>query len=140
MQCRHAPKLVSSIFDKKKKKIVVVVKRKALTVAEKIEVLKEYDSNNNKLIKRKRLVKLLGIPDSSLRSIKSRHQIKKNAFGGAMKPQKVRARKYDELEKTLLQWYNQACTPKIPVNGPVLQSKAQEISAMLSLEFSGSNA
>jgi hypothetical protein len=46
----------------------------------------------------------------------------------------------DELEKILLEWFQQMCSDNIPINGPILREKANEIALCLNIDnFKASN-
>ena len=60
-------------------------------------------------------------------SDKSR-KIKKNKKG-----------KYEAMEEKLLLWFKQARTANIPISGPILREKAEEIAKKMEIEFAPSN-
>ncbi|XKL59812.1 hypothetical protein PGB90_000828 [Kerria lacca] len=115
-------------------------KRKALSIAEKLEILRKYDENI--VMKQSELADSLGIPGSTLRTIlNNRKEIEENAKQTGGKRMKLRAGKFEELEDILMKWFLQARATNIPINGPVLREKATEIARKLHVsdEFTASN-
>ena len=59
---------------------------------------------------------------------------------GGCKRQKIKAGKYEELERVMLEWFHQARSANLPVSGPIMKEKAFEVAGRLSIEdFSASN-
>ncbi|CAI6349299.1 unnamed protein product [Macrosiphum euphorbiae] len=116
------------------------VKRKALSIDDKLRIIKLYDEKIG-VFNKQQIADQLGLPSSSLRTIlKNRKEIEKNAFSGSTKRQKVRNGKNEQLENILLEWFRQARTLNLAVNGPVLTEKANEIAKRLNItDFGGSN-
>lgn len=116
------------------------IKRKALSISDKLNILKKYDEGYAAKKKQKEIAKELGIPPSTLRTVlKNRPEIEQNGLVGGSKRQKVKHGKYEELEKVLLEWFQQARSLNYPVNGGVVTEKAKEIAARLNFtEFCGS--
>ena len=82
-------------------------KRKALSLADKIEILRKHDEHV--VLKQCDLAESLGIPGSTLRTILSnRKQIEEDAKNSGGKRQKVRSGKLEELEDILMKWFLQA--------------------------------
>ncbi|XP_060873374.1 tigger transposable element-derived protein 4-like [Metopolophium dirhodum] len=116
------------------------VKRKALSIDDKLRIIKLYDEKIG-VFNKQQIADQLRLPSSSLRTIlKNRKEIEKNAFSGSTKRQKVRNGKNEQLENILLEWFRQARTLNLAVNGPVLTEKANEIAKRLNItDFGGSN-
>ncbi|GBN52936.1 Tigger transposable element-derived protein 4 [Araneus ventricosus] len=55
-----------------------------------------------------------------------------------LKKLRVQSGKFADVEKVLLQWFNQCRSVKIPISGPLLMEKAQEISKKLNVECDAS--
>lgn len=115
------------------------ISRKALTITEKLSILKKYDANTT--LTKKRLAKLLNIPESTLRTIiYKRKEIESNAFNGSTKRKKIKFGKYLALEKILVKWIHEANNYSVPINGPIIQEKALEISKLLNVkDFNATN-
>jgi len=116
------------------------VKRKALSIDNKLIIIKLYDEKNG-VFNKQQIADRLGLPSSSLRTIlKNRKDIEKIAFLGSTKRQKVKNGKNEQLENILLEWFRQARILNLAVNGPVLTEKANEIAKRLNItDFGGSN-
>ncbi|KAE9528898.1 hypothetical protein AGLY_012473 [Aphis glycines] len=115
------------------------IKRKALSVTDKLNILKMYDEKSvNK--NQKEIAKEMDLPVSTLRTIlANKSKIESSAMTGSCKRQKIKHGKFDELEHILLEWFNQARTLNLPVNGNIVTEKAHEIAKRLNIdEFSGS--
>jgi len=115
------------------------IKRKALSVTDKLNILKMYDEKSvNK--NQKEIAKEMDLPASTLRTIlANRSKIESSAMTDSCKRQKIKHGKFDELEHILLEWFNQARTLNLPVNGNIVTEKAHEIVKRLNIdEFSGS--
>ena len=71
--------------------------------------------------------------------LKRRPEIEQNGLVWGSKRQKVKHGKYEELEKVLLEWFQQACSLNYLVNGDIISEKAKQIVACLNItEFCGS--
>jgi len=81
------------------------VKRKALSIDDKLRIIKLYDEKIG-VFNKQQIDDQLRLPSSSLRTIlKNRKEIEKNAFSGSTKRQKVRNGKHEQLENILLEWF-----------------------------------
>jgi len=100
------------------------VKRKTLSIDDKLNIIKLYDGKIG-VFNKQQIADQLRLPSSSLRTImKNRKEIEINAFSGSTKRQKVRNDKNEQLENILLEWFRQARTLNLAVNGPVLTEKS----------------
>ena len=83
------------------------------------------------------IAKEFNIPASTLSTfIKNKDKIEEeftNLKKKAKKQTKVRKSKYPELEKCLIKWFTQEREKKIPLSGPILQSKAKEFADRLQI-------
>ena len=96
--------------------------------------MKKYDEEFAVKKTQKEIAKELGIPPSTLGTVlKSRPEIEQNGLVWGSKGQKVKHGKYEELEKVLLEWFQQAHSLNYPVNGGVITEKAKHIAARLSI-------
>lgn len=115
------------------------IKRKALSITDKLNILKKYNEGLTGEKKQKDIANKLGLPPSTLRTLlKNRHEIEQRSLLGGSKRQKLKHGKYEELENVLLEWFQQAWSLNCPINGGVITEKAMEIAANLNLtEISG---
>ncbi|GFT16918.1 tigger transposable element-derived protein 6 [Trichonephila clavipes] len=88
--------------------------------------------------KQKEIAEELGIAPSTLRTVlKSRVDIEKNV--GGTKRQKLKHAKHEDLEKVLVEWFQQARSNNYPLSGGVIMEKAKEIASHLNItDFCGS--
>lgn len=118
------------------------LKRKALTLHDKINILKYFDDNIGTR-KRSEIELDLNIPHSTLHYIlKDRVDIE-NTYKcrpDIGKRKRARAGKYDFLEKVLMEWYKETQASKTAINGPMLSQKAHDVAKALNInDFTGSN-
>ena len=113
------------------------IKRKAISIEEKMKILNEVDKNSH--LNRVQIAKNLDIPVTTLNGIvANRETIINNSFQTS-KNKKIKKAKYEDIEKNLLVWFKQARAANIPINGPILKEKAEEIAKTLNIEFIASN-
>ncbi|GFV00757.1 tigger transposable element-derived protein 6 [Trichonephila clavipes] len=114
------------------------IKRKALSISDKLNILKKYDEGCKANKKQKEIAEELGIAPSTLRTVlKSRVDIEKNV--GGTKRQKLKHAKHEDLEKVLVEWFQQARSNNYPLSGGVIMEKAKEIASHLNItDFCGS--
>lgn len=113
------------------------IKRKALSVDEKIKILKDVDENSN--LSRVQLAKKLKLPVSTLNGIVAKRNVILNSSGPCQKNKKLKKGKYEDIEKKLVMWFKQFRSANIPINGTILKEKADEIAKTLNIEFTPSN-
>uniref|UniRef100_A0A2S2NNI4 Tigger transposable element-derived protein 4 n=1 Tax=Schizaphis graminum TaxID=13262 RepID=A0A2S2NNI4_SCHGA len=113
--------------------------RKALSITEKLSILKKYDSNPS--IEKTKLAESLNIAESTLRTIiVKRKEIEKCAFEGSNKRKKIKHGKYFTLEQILIKWINKKHAKSAAVNGPLIQREALKIATSLSItDFKATN-
>lgn len=116
------------------------IKRKALSVDDKLKILKTYDENS-KVKTQTQIAKDLNIPESTLRTIKKkRKEIQENAVQGGTKRKKIKSGKYELLEDVLLKWFHQVRSLHLPMSGTLLKEKALEIAKELEIsDFTASS-
>ncbi|GFX44672.1 tigger transposable element-derived protein 6 [Trichonephila clavipes] len=116
------------------------IKRKALSISDKLNILKKYDEGCKANKKQKEIAEELGIAPSTIRTVlKSRVDIEKNV--GGTKRQKLKHAKHEDLEKVLVEWFQQkkARSNNYPLSGGVIMEKAKEIASHLNItDFCGS--
>ncbi|XP_034250180.1 tigger transposable element-derived protein 6-like [Thrips palmi] len=109
-------------------------KRRKLNVSAKLEILKRVDERPNTT--KKALAKDLGLPVTTLQQIiKDRVKIENAATLGNLEQHRMKAPKYPELEKALVQFITQARSMpvKIPVNTRLLKTQAKTIALRLGI-------
>ncbi|CAF1150556.1 unnamed protein product [Brachionus calyciflorus] len=58
--------------------------------------------------------------------LQHKEKIVKEYKSGGCKKRKIRALKYEEIELALLDWFKDARAKKIPINGPIIMTKASQ--------------
>lgn len=110
-------------------------KRKALSLKDKMEILKEFDRSTGTKVE---LAKKLDIPVSTLKTIVyGRKKIEDStAVCGSSSSKKLRIQegKFPEVEEILITFLSQCRASNIPLNGPLLMEKAQEIAVKLNVK------
>lgn len=109
-------------------------KRKALSIEEKLKILKAYD-NRGASGSLKSLANSLKLPPSTLQTIvKNRAKIKESATNSSAGRKKMKSAKYENVETILREWITQARHANIPLSGPIILEKAAEIGRSLNIE------
>lgn len=112
---------------------MATVKRKALSLQEKIKILKAFDENSQTK-NQTQLAAELQLPASTLRTIlKNREEIIEKYKLGGVRRKKLKTGKFARLEKVLIEWFHQARASKLPLNGRILCNKAREIAERLQI-------
>lgn len=116
-----------------------MAKRKALSFDEKLKIIQQYDEKKG-VTNKQQFANEIGIPVSTLKTLlKKREEIESSAFSGISKRRRVRKGKNEDLEEVLYQWFQQARGNNLPINGPIMTEKANEIAKGLGInDFSGS--
>ncbi|CAH0713248.1 unnamed protein product, partial [Brenthis ino] len=119
---------------------MTTIKRKALSLQEKIEILKVFDEKSQ-TTNQTQLAAELQLPVSTLRTIlKNRVEIKEKYRLGGVQRKKQKIGKFDKLEKVLVEWLHQARALKLPISGPIICEKARKIAESLHItDFNASN-
>nr|XP_042901752.1 tigger transposable element-derived protein 4-like [Parasteatoda tepidariorum] len=115
------------------------IKRKALSIDDKVKILKAVDSYPQ--LTRVQIAKNLDLPVTTLNGIIAKKDIILNSScsGASQKVKKVKKGKYENIEEKLMIWFKQARSANIPVNGTLLRGKALEIAEKLNVDFTPSN-
>ncbi|XP_056641291.1 tigger transposable element-derived protein 4-like [Diorhabda sublineata] len=107
-------------------------KRKSLTIEEKANIiwrLQEGESNTM-------LSKEFGVSHSTISTVwANKEKIRRCFEEESFLVKKVRRTQHTDLDKALLQWFKQHREKNVPINGPILLTKAREFSAMLNKDF-----
>ncbi|CAK1556035.1 unnamed protein product [Leptosia nina] len=119
---------------------MTTIKRKALSLQEKIEILKVFDTKSQ-TTNQTQLAAELNLPVSTLRTIiKKRGEIKEKYKLGSAQRKKHKVGKFDKLEKVLVEWIHQTRALKLPINGPIICEKARIIANGLKItDFNASS-
>lgn len=106
--------------------------RRALSLAEKVDVIHRVESGE----KKSNVPAAFGIPRSTLSTIlKNRSSIVEKACERPNSDNKrIRKPAYDEVEKTLYQWFLDIRARNLPVSSPMLQQKAKDLAVVLGVE------
>lgn len=114
-------------------------KRKVLSYLEKMTLLKEVD---DKKLKRCKIAENYGVSEATVSMIvKNRNKIEeamtKSECSGSAK--RLRKSTFEDLDTALYEWFKQVRSNGVPVNGPIMFKKAEELAERLGLEeFRGS--
>jgi len=112
----------------------VGIKRKALSIQDKLVILRKYNELSG-CKKQKEIADELKVPGPTLSTILSnRSELEKLVVTGGCKGQKVKAGKFATLEENLVEWLHQARSSNIPVNGPILKEKGEQIAKLLKID------
>lgn len=112
-------------------------RKKALSLKERMDILTAIDKSSGKHGSKTEIAKQFGIVSSTLSTIlKDRKRIESAFQQSQFQPQRkrIRAAKYEDIESGLLLWFKGVREKNVPVTGPVLQSKAEEIAKELGFE------
>ena len=112
-------------------------KLKILSNSEKLTIIREFESGKT----REELCLKFDVPKSTLyRIIQNKDKIDSNCYEGQGKLKRARLSEYPELEKRAVSWMKQNLAKDVPIGGPLIKQKAQEIAADLKIcEFNASN-
>ena len=117
-----------------------VQKRKILTLKDKIDILVDVDNAKKRKVD---IASEYGIPASSLSTIISQReklQVQWSQTSGDSELKRIKKVTSDDLEQALLLWFTQQRSKNVPVNGPLLATKAKQFAESLGMkEFKGSN-
>lgn len=99
------------------------IKRKALSITDKLNILKNYEEKS-KTKNQKEIAAELNVPASTLRTIlANRKKIEDSAVIGGCKRQKIKHAKFEQLEQILLDWFNQARALNLTLQSTVILSR-----------------
>jgi hypothetical protein len=109
------------------------------TIAEKLQIIREVDKKERS---KTEISQAYGIPISTLSTyLKNRDSIENQALEGAevSKWMRIRGAKYGDLEDELFEWFCFARSNNIPMEGPTIKEKDNEIALKLRIYFQCSN-
>jgi hypothetical protein len=109
------------------------------TIAERLDIIAEV---NKKERSKTEIAQAYGIPLSTLSIyLKNRDCIENQALQGAevSKRMRIHGAKHSDLEDELFKWFCHARAKNIPVEGPMVKEKANEIALKMGIEFQCSN-
>ena len=95
-------------------------KRKSLSLAERVDVVKRLEAQESQ----SSVAKCFGVHPSVISRIMNKHQILTD-WQNNSNPDRKRKRmgKAEDVEKALLRWFSQARSRQVPVSGPLLMEK-----------------
>ncbi|VVD01444.1 unnamed protein product [Leptidea sinapis] len=107
------------------------VKRKCFTIEEKIAILHRLEAGELNAT----LAKEFGVSHSTISTIKkNKDKIEPLFNANVLKCKRVRTCTHDQVDKALLQWFKLQRDRGIPVNGPLLQEKANFFARQLDMQ------
>jgi len=111
-------------------------------VAEKVKFIEECDRNPSE--SKVSIAARLNVPVSTLKTILSKKddilQAAQNTGVASLKRKRDQEGRFLELDKAILTWFQQKRAARIPISGPLLQTKAREFALKLGVEdFQASN-
>ncbi|XP_049799604.1 tigger transposable element-derived protein 4-like [Schistocerca nitens] len=115
-------------------------KQKNISLEDKVSIIKKVEASPG--VSHVELAKQLGLAPSTLNTImKNRSSIMEGFENcGNSKRTRLKQSTYDEMEKVLLTWFQQARAANIPINGTILKEKVLQISLQLGMDnFKASN-
>ena len=111
-------------------------KKNSLSLKQRIDILKAVDKAPGHGSK-SRIAKEFDIPNSTLSTIiKERKRIEAAFEESKFQPQRKRIQlaKYEDIESGLLLWFKGIREKNLPISGPILQAKAEEIAKEMVFE------
>jgi hypothetical protein len=113
------------------------IKHTALSVSEKMEIIKKVDAQTH--VMHKKVAEQLSTPASTLNNMANKKNILQQCVTSQPGRKKLKSSKYEKTEPVLLEWLTLKRALNIPIQGPVLRQKAEEIAQKLNTEFTHSN-
>jgi hypothetical protein len=114
------------------------MKRKALTLQEKLNVIRKVEANQN--VTRVQLAKELNMPVTTLNGIMAKKNVMFTRMGDVtLNIKRSRVGKYYKVEEKLLVWFKQMAAVGVPIDGTIIRAKAVETASRLNVEFNPSN-
>jgi hypothetical protein len=114
------------------------IKLKALTLQEKLNVIRKVEANPNDTCVQ--LARELNMPVTTLIGIMAKKDDLLTRMGDVSSNVKTsRVGKYYKVEKKLLVWFKQMAAVGVPIDGTVIGAKAVEIADWLNVKFNPSN-
>ncbi|KAH8034210.1 hypothetical protein HPB51_021880 [Rhipicephalus microplus] len=106
-------------------------KYRTLPLKEKLAAIQEVDAG----VKKTEVALKYGITKSTLTTIlKAKDKLHNNASRFAPDRKRLREAAYPDLENAVLLWLKRARSSNLPINGPILREKAEELSLRLGIE------
>ena len=105
-----------------------------LTLKRKIDLINVAVGNPSK--KRKEMAEEFGIAPTTVTGIlKEKEKYKQQYFNGQtdVRKSRVRSAKLNAVDDALLKWFTHARSSKVPVTGPIMKARAEEISHQLGI-------
>ena len=118
---------------------IVMFKRNSLSLSEKLKILRDVEVEKKK---KSDVAVQYNIPQSTLSTIlKNSEKIHQQVLhAGESSRKRARESSHSDVDIALLQWFKQARSASLPVNGPLLAEKAIRLAAELGFEdFTGSS-
>ncbi|XP_057653885.1 tigger transposable element-derived protein 4-like [Diorhabda carinulata] len=107
------------------------VKRKCFTIEEKSAILHRLEAGESNAT----LAKEFGVSHSTISTIKkNKYKIEPLFNANVLKCKRVRTSTHEQLDKALLQWFKLQRDRGIPLNGPLLQEKANLFARQLDMQ------
>jgi hypothetical protein len=114
------------------------IKRKALTLQEKLSVIRKVEANSN--ITHVQVAKELNMPVTTLNGIMAKKDVLFTRMGGvSSNVKRLRVEKYYKVEEKLLVWFEQTTDVGVPIDGTIIRAKAVEVADQLNVEFDPSS-
>jgi transposase len=99
-----------------------------LTVEQKLSIVREAEEAQ----KKGEVAKKYGISASTLSTfIKNKRKLEEKVDEGGGKKKRLRELEYPDIDTAVFQWFKQMRSQNVPINGPLLQSKAQRFADLL---------
>lgn len=106
-------------------------KYQTLSVKEKLAAIEEVDAG----VKKTAVALKYGISKSTLTTIvKAKDKLRNNASRFAPDRKRLRDAAHPELEKALVLWLKRARSSNLPVSGPIMREKAEELALRMDIE------
>lgn len=113
-------------------------KRKQFSLQEKIAIINDVEKG----LKKGEAARKYGIAPSTLSTfLKDKKKIEEQLESSTLGPQRKRMRtaQHQDVDAAVFQWFQEARSRNIPINGPLLREKACQLATMLGVEhFQGS--
>jgi len=102
-------------------------KRKAIDLDTKYQIIQAVEKNDKSKVK---IAKAFEIPPSTLSTILKCKDTILNAYNSSdfgFSRKKMRIALHQDIEEALFQWFKGVCDKNIPISGPTLAAKADEL-------------
>jgi len=109
-----------------------MTKRKSFSIEEKSAILQRLEAGESNVT----IAKEFGVNHSTISTIKkNKHKIEPLFNANVLKPKRVRMSSQGQIDVALLQWFKLQRNRGMPVNGPMLQEKANFFAKELNINF-----